>query len=348
MRKAYKQGFCLGKFMPFHNGHKLMIDHAAATCKNVDVMLTGAEDDPIPLSTRGNWLREQYKDSNVNIIELIDYIGDTELDENGTAIDDDYWYRWVKLISRIVVSSIDAVFTNDAYGERLAKELNARWIPLDLNRDQFHVSGTKVRNNPTGYYDYLPDVVKPYYQRNIVVIGPESTGKSTLTNHLAVKFNMGLVPEYGRTLSEVRNNDLDASDFYAIIAGQKTLLHAAQSTHQNTVSDTESFTTHLFSKIYMKQRDKELESNLLYEATLDKFDLYILLKPYKEWTDDGTRILPEYEERWLFYTDLVAYLSKCKRNFVGIADFRTLDGLPDWELRTGLAEQAVSNLLGNV
>lgn len=344
MRKPYNRGFCLGKFMPFHKGHQLMIDHAKASCTEVQVIITGSEDEPIPLSVRGDWLREHYEHDNVDIIQLVDHIGKTELDENGTAISEKFWQDWIQLI-KDNTDPIAAVFTNDAYGERLANELGADWVPLDPKRDQFQVSGTMLRNSPwNSNYDYLPDVVKPYYQRKVVVMGPESTGKSTLTRHLAREFAMALVPEYGRTLSEVKNNDLDATDFRAIIAGQKSMLKAAQASHQNIVSDTESFTTHMFSKVYLTPRDPELEEELLWEAQCDDFDLYILLKPVEEWTDDGTRVMPRYSERIEFFLELKEHLEKYERNFI-VIDAITKNGEPNWYKRNQDARIAVMNML---
>jgi len=348
-KKPYNRGFCLGKFMPFHKGHQLMIDHAKASCTEVQVIITGSEDEPIPLSVRAGWLREHYEHDNVEIIDLVDHIGKTELDEHGTAIDEGFWQAWLELINANT-DPIDAVFTNDAYGERLAKELGADWMPLDTGRDQFNVSGTSIRENPWKHgYQYLPDVVKPYYQRKVAVIGPESTGKSTLVRHLARAYNMAKVPEYGRTLSELKNNDLDANDFRAIIAGQKSLVRAAEDSYQNIVCDTESFTTHMFSKIYLTPRDQELEEELLKEARGDDFDLYILLEPFKEWTDDGTRILPDYAVRLAFYTDLLDYLIQHKRNFVIIeAKMDEYYDTPNWYQRSQDARIAVQNMFDKV
>ena len=321
-----------------------MIDHAAASSVEVQVILAGTEDEPISLQTRGDWLREHYEHDNVEIIQLVDHIGKTELDEYGTAISETFWQEWIQLI-KDNTDPIDAVFTNDAYGERLARELGADWVPLDTGRDQFQVSGTMIRNSPwQKNYDYLVDVVKPYYQRKVVVMGPESTGKSALVHHLSREFGMGDVPEYGRTLSEIKNNDLDATDFRAIIAGQKSMVKAAQASYQNIVCDTESFTTHMFSKIYLTPRDEELEEELLWEARCDDFDLYILLEPFKEWTDDGTRILPDYAVRLAFYTDLLEYLIQHKRNFVIIEAKLNDYNKPNWFAREQDARIAVDNM----
>ena len=49
-------------------------------------------------------------------------------------------------------------------------------------------------------WKFLPDSVRPYFSIKVVVLGTESTGKSTLTERLAKYFNCSSVKEAGRDL----------------------------------------------------------------------------------------------------------------------------------------------------
>ena len=168
-----------------------------------------------------------------------------------------------------------------------------------------------------------------------------------MAQHLRGEYNAYLVPEYGRTLSEIKGNDLDATDFRAIYAGQQAMLQAAQDSEQIIVADTETFTTYLFSKMYLSPRIYELEHDLLEAAAKDDFDLYILLKPYKWWNDDGTRVMPEYLDRMSFFLDLKDYLIEFKRNFVIIED-TSYNNEPNWNRRLTDARLACNDMFNEM
>ncbi len=56
--------------------------------------------------------------------------------------------------------------------------------------------------------------------KKIVVIGPESTGKSTLCEKLADHYNTLWVPEYAREYLEKHGPEYTYEDLYDIAAGQ--------------------------------------------------------------------------------------------------------------------------------
>jgi len=118
---------------------------------------------------------------------------------------------------------IDVVFTNDAYGKKLAKLLNADWMPIDTKREMIPISATKIREDTAANWDYINKYAKRHFQKRVAVVGPESTGKSTLVKYLANAYKgSSYVTEYGRVLSEVRDNTLTEKDFEAIVLGQNT------------------------------------------------------------------------------------------------------------------------------
>ena len=60
------------------------------------------------------------------------------------------------------------------------------------------VAARYILANPMQHWSDLLPTVRPYFVRRVVVVGPESSGKSTLTKWLAAQFPTAFVAEYGR------------------------------------------------------------------------------------------------------------------------------------------------------
>lgn len=321
MLKPYKNGLTIGKFMPFHKGHELMIDFGINMCETMNVLVSGREEDELPVSLRYMWVVDKYYPYPGLVVKSdFDEIPDPTFDENGTGVEDWFWDAWVNKIKTYFPDPIDAVFVNDQYGERLAKELGAVWIPIDPNRESIDISATKIRSDNNTYYNYLPDNVKKFYQKKIVIVGPESTGKSTMTKMLSDHFNAGYVHEYGRTLSEIRGSNMTEDDFRSIIAGHATLVNNVQELNRVVIVDTEAYTTYLFAEIYNVANDELRADILLQSHYKDDYDLYVLLAPTVKWVDDGIRVLPDQTVREKFFNDMKDYLDEKNRNYVIIND----------------------------
>lgn len=96
----------------------------------------------------------------------------------------------------------DMVFTSEQYGEAWARALGCEHVLVDLQREHVPVSGTAIRANPVAQWDLLTAAGKEHYARRVVLVGSESTGKSTLALHLAQLHGAPCVTEYGRELCE--------------------------------------------------------------------------------------------------------------------------------------------------
>ena len=325
MKKVYKNGLTIGKFMPFHKGHKLMIDFGASMCETMHVLISGSNEDEIRMDTRLGWLLDTYV-SHPNVVihryQAFDEILDSPLDEHGTAIDGRFWDEWVDAINKFF-PDLDAIFTNDAYGEKLSSLLwNVDWVPSDPDRMIHQISGTAIRIFTDTHYHFLTDAAKPYYQKKIAIVGPESTGKSILTERLANEFHGKAVSEYGRTISELRNNKLSANDFRAISIGQKRLVDIAARDNMVVFSDTDAYTTYLYADHYLPDTNDrtELKRELYRNAAKDDYDLYIILAPTVNWVDDGTRTMPHEGKRLDFHARMINHLHETGRNYVVVDD----------------------------
>lgn len=121
----------------------------------------------------------------------------------------------------------------------------------------------------------------------IVLTGPESTGKSSLSKLLASHFNCQAYEEYARSyLEELGNSSYSYTDVEKIAIGQVAQYEKArEQTSQIVILDTWLIITKVwFQWVYGKEPDW-LESALQTHAV----DLYLLCYPDLEWESDPLR-----------------------------------------------------------
>jgi len=121
----------------------------------------------------------------------------------------------------------------------------------------------------------------------IVVIGPESTGKSTLTKQLALHFNAPFVLEFAREFLEARPNHLySLADLESIAREQVARTNFALAAKPKLLfCDTDLVTLHIWSLDKFDQEIPFVEENLRPE----KADLYLLCAPDLAWQPDPLR-----------------------------------------------------------
>ena len=317
--KQYKSAYVLGKFLPFTKGHKLLVDTALQHSDHVTLLVCSLKKEPIPGEIRFNWAKEIYKDEpNITILHCTEEL--PQYPEEHT----DFWNIWVDVVKRYC-PKIDVIFTSELYGELYAKHLGIKHHLVDLDRQIVPISGTKARTNPLQYWDYLPDVVKPYFVKRIAIMGPESVGKSNLTKRLANYFSTNFVEEYGRIVYESNDNKVTIDDFIPISTGRQDLEDwLIKNSNKFLFCDTEDLTTWIFSKMYHPEEYLKVKGyfdNVL--STKKQYDLYILLKPDCKAVQDGTRNF--LEERWNHYEVIKSEMISRGYNFIEIGG--------DWENR---------------
>lgn len=293
-----EHGLVLGKFYPPHAGHHHLIRTAAAGCERLTVLVSHATVESIPMATRVAWLQEAHPDARV-----IGTVDDVHMDLNDEAI----WQAHVDIFKAAVPERIDALFTSESYGPELARRLGAVHIEVDQERGAFPISGTEVRADPAGSWDYLEGPVRAGLALRVVALGAESTGTTTIAEALAAHFRerggvwsgTQCVGEYGRVFSEERlralqTDDPDATwgdvqfrteDFPAIAKRQNELeAEAARRGGPVLFCDTDAFATAIWHERYLGGRSPEVE------ALASAHDLY-LLTDHEEvpFEDDGLR-----------------------------------------------------------
>lgn len=130
----------------------------------------------------------------------------------------------------------------------------------------------------------------------VVLFGPESTGKTTLSRQLARYYNSVWVPEYAREYLQNKWNDerktCEPQDLLPIAAGQMKLENElAKKTNSVLICDTDLLETKVYSEAYyIGSCDPILEKYAL-ENT---YDLYFLTYIDTPWEADDLRDKPEH------------------------------------------------------
>jgi NadR type nicotinamide-nucleotide adenylyltransferase len=152
-----------------------------------------------------------------------------------------------------------------------------------------------VRASPLDHLEWLEPCVRAWFVRRVVLIGAESTGKTTLARMLAERYATEWVPEYGREVWKRRVAGLpldgplpawSSDDFRAIAAGQqKREEAAARRANRVLLCDTNAFATGTWHERYLGHRDEAVDEI----GRRDRVDLYLLTAADFPFVQDGWR-----------------------------------------------------------
>jgi NadR type nicotinamide-nucleotide adenylyltransferase len=329
-------GLILGKFLPPHRGHQYLVDFGRRYVERLTVLVCSLKAEPIPGALRFDWMREMFPDARVVHVT----------DENPQEPHEhpEFWRIWTDTVFRYAERP-DVVFTSEAYGWELARRLGAEHVPVDLARELVPISGTAMRDDPLAAWDYLPEPVRAHYLRRVAVVGPESTGKTTLARSLAVHYGTVWAAEYARgyldavaagrgvTDPQAVTDLCTAADIQRIARGQIASEDAlARQARRVLFCDTDLLTTTLYSDLYFGGCPAWIR-----EASLERRpDLYLVCAPDVPWVADAQRDLPHLREQ--FFETVVRRLEE------RAAAYRVVRGC--WEERLVQACAAVEEMLG--
>ncbi|RYY48800.1 MAG: ATPase [Chitinophagaceae bacterium] len=162
--------------------------------------------------------------------------------------------------------------------------------------------------------------------KKIVVLGPESTGKSTLCEQLAAHYGSSWVPEYARTYLEASRNSYTYTDLWEIARGQlEAEIKASNpdsgggtqygmpsiSTGQPGAAVPDAFPLFIDTDLYVIKIWSEISFNkcdnrILTGIAKSDYDLYLLCNTDLPWTEDPLREYPSLAMRqkiYAFYKD---------------------------------------------
>lgn len=165
-----------------------------------------------------------------------------------------------------------------------------------------------------------PDLIK------IAVVGPESTGKSTIAQAVAQHFDTVCVPEYAREYCKNLHNEYTLQDevnmYYGQIALENTLIPLAK--NNLLICDTTIMTIKIWCDYLFGDTPQDVKD----EINNRHYDLYLLMDIDLPWEEDPLRDFPEHREHFMGVWE--SELKSLKANCIIIS------GLGDERLKNAL------------
>ena len=284
-------GVLLGKFLPPHRAHELLIDVArrdqAARGGTLTVLVCGTGADPIPPALRALWIGEAFPDVRVAVF---DAPVQQAPDPADPAADTPFWDMWRRLLRAAVGGPVEVVYAGEDYGARLAADLGAEFFLVDRHGQVVSDSGTSLRAGLLHGFDRLLPAARGDVVVKIAIVGPESCGKSTGAAALAQRFATRHVPEHARDVLELHDYDERLELFGQFVRGQRALAAAAAAqANRLLVCDTDELTTLLWARALHAAEPPAITAAVDALSAPRFFDHHLLFDTDLPFVQDGTR-----------------------------------------------------------
>jgi len=270
-------GVAVGKFNPPHVGHLHLIESGSLAVDHLYVLVCDRGDQTLPADSRAAWLRDAVP-SNVTVLVTPD-----DLPEENEP--------WARRALDVLPERPTLAVTSEHWGPGWAAAMDAEHLMVDIVRKQYPISGDALRAGLASGFHHLVPAARAALARRVVLIGAESTGKTTLAQGLAESLRTVWVPEHGRWYWEGRRFLSDQSwttdEFRPIAQAQRDLEDALARLAVGGVliADTDALVTAVWHERYTGSTDPWLESF----AEHHRPDLYMLCDTDIPWAQDGTR-----------------------------------------------------------
>lgn len=288
----YNHAVVATKAYPLHYGHIHVIEQARRQSKRVTVFVVyGHHQSPNGLD-RAAAVQRTFPD--VDVVPVVDIYTDDNDPQSSI-----YWGIYTKDIMKGV--EFDAVFGSEPYIRDWAYQLHATPVEIDTRRSLVPISGTEIRENPMANWSYIAPEFRPFYLNRVLIVGAESTGKTTLAKNLAEHYSTRFVPEWGRIF--VEQNFAEGEEitpeykrvtFASILNNQPRIEDEIERlSHRVCFFDTDLFTTALWFREWQENSslDPMMEHIIQISTQREKrYDLVILLDHREAaWRNDGYR-----------------------------------------------------------
>ncbi|OQP55837.1 cytidyltransferase [Niastella yeongjuensis] len=321
------KGFVFGKFLPFHKGHEAMINFALSKCDFLTVLVCASDKETISGGLRKGWIEKTFPAHKKIEVRVLDYKED-EL-PNSSVSSTEVSRIWATVFKELF-PDYSLVVTSEQYGYYLAEFMEIQHVPFDLPKKLVPVSATSVRNNLLANWPFVPDAVRRDLVSKVVILGTESTGKTTLTEMLAAFFNCNKVMEAGRDLIP-DSNEFSIHDLHAVAQEHaKRIDAAADGSSPLVIIDTDIHITRSYCRFSF---EKDLEvSAAIYHS--NKAQLYFYLNNDVAYFQDGTRLSKQERDR----------LDGFHRQVLQEANINLVEITGNWDERFQLAVAQIKKL----
>lgn len=305
-----KIGLTLGKYAPLHKGHQHVIETALAEMDEVLVMIYDTSLTSIPLSVRARWIRNLFP--SVEVIECWDGPEGVSQDRDFQIMQEEY------ILQQLGERQVTHFYSSEWYGDHVSKALNAVDRRVDEARNAVPISATEIRKDPYAHRRMMPDLVYADLITRVVFLGAMSTGKSTLVEALAQKYETTYAEEYGREYWTQHQVDrrISFEAFNEIATGHiaredERILDA----NRFFFVDTNAITTYMYALDY-HGRAPELLTRLALENA-SRYDLFFLCDddiPYDDtWDRSGD------QKRHIFQKQIIADLHERRIPYITVS-----------------------------
>jgi HTH-type transcriptional repressor of NAD biosynthesis genes len=323
------KAFVFGKFLPFHKGHEAMINFALHESDFLSVLICCSDKENISGELRREWIQKTFESSKNIEVQVYRYNEDELPSKSETSREASR--LWASVFKKIY-PDYSLLVTSEPYGNMVAEFMNIRHIAFDLDRKRYPISATKIRVDVFAHWQYLPDSVKPSFAVKIIILGTESTGKTTLTHHLAEHYKCSSVLEVARDLIP-NSNEFSLDDLQTVAtAHAKKINEAVLGSSPMVIIDTDIHITKSYSR-YTFHKDLAVGDDV-YRASVA--NLYLYLNNDVDFFQDGTRL--NESERNLLDRSHRQILSEHNVNIVEIRG--------NWEQRFNKAVEEIDRLIG--
>ncbi len=311
----------VGKFSPLHLGHEWLIQQAALQCNHLLILsYANPEFDRCDAANRRRWFAARFPQHETLVIDpalLAQLCAGSGIDarplprNDSSDAEQQNFLAW--LLKDILKRTPDALFCSETYGPSCASVLtkalghSVAAVIMDLNRNQVPVHATQIRQNPHELRRWMAPEVAAGFVRRIVLLGGESSGKTTLAAALAAHYQTTWVHEYGRELWEQQHGEMSEADLLKV--GHEQIRRedqALSSANGYLFCDTSPLTTAGYGLWMFGRVQPELAS-----LADREYDAVIVCKPDFPFVQDGSRREEAFrDQQYAWYLQQTAKL-KC-------------------------------------
>jgi NadR type nicotinamide-nucleotide adenylyltransferase len=180
----------LGRFLPAHRGHAVLIARAAAHVQGtVHVGIACTTADFIAPRDRREAVQKLFPFGNGRALEVSD-VGRGPAGEGDAFWDP--WLAWFRADPKL--AACRTLVAGDPNARRFAELLGLSFLLVD--RSELPLSASMIRADPWKHWNDIAPDLRSYFTRTVALVGPEGAGKSTLAKALGAHYRTSLATEY--------------------------------------------------------------------------------------------------------------------------------------------------------
>lgn len=260
-----------------------MINFALSKCDFLTVLVCCSDREIFPDTVRKSWIEKTFEHHKKVEVNTFNYL-ESELpntSETSTEVSE----IWANIF-KAQLPDCSLLVTSEEYGKFVAASMDIQHIAFDIPKKLFQVSATAIRKDIFANWNFLPDSVKPDFAIKVVVLGTESTGKTTLTVQLSKHFNCGVVLEAAREIIE-NSNTFTVEDLHLVAAEHaKRIDRSLLGDSPLVIIDTDIHTTKSYS-LFTFEKELVVSAGI---CKSNKANIYLYLNDDVDFLQDGTRL----------------------------------------------------------